>query len=109
VKTPSHCINHKSSAILRKFQQSTAFLQTFDAEQHGTINCQRQSWAPLVWYEIHTGKSKGKRWYLFASMMARELHLHAHSSVTWSHEIRCNLHAHSGVTLSHEIMHNWHG
>jgi hypothetical protein len=60
VKAPSCYLNHESSAILQPFQQSTALLQTFDAEQHGTINQQRPSYAPLVWYEIHTGKSKQK-------------------------------------------------
>jgi hypothetical protein len=60
MKAPSHCRNPKSSAILQQFQLSTALLQTFNAKQHGTINLQRQSWAPLVWYEIQTGKSKGK-------------------------------------------------
>jgi hypothetical protein len=37
-----------------------ALLQTFDAEQHGTINQQRQSWAPLVWYEIHSNRKKNQ-------------------------------------------------
>ncbi len=53
-------------------------------------------------------KARKKRGYLFASMRAREHNLHAHSSVTSSHEIMCNLHAHSSVTWSHEIMDNWH-
>jgi hypothetical protein len=28
------------------------------AEQRGTINQQRQSWALLVWYEIHSNRKK---------------------------------------------------
>jgi hypothetical protein len=58
VKAPSRCLNHESSAILQQFQQSTALLQTSDAEQHGTINQQRQSCAPLAWYEIHSNRKK---------------------------------------------------
>jgi hypothetical protein len=36
----------------------TALQQTFDAKQHGTINRQRQSWALLVQYEIHSNSKK---------------------------------------------------
>jgi hypothetical protein len=50
----------KSSAILQQFQKSTALLQTFDAKQCGTINQQRQIWALLVWYEIHSNRKKDK-------------------------------------------------
>jgi hypothetical protein len=58
VKAPSRCLNHESSAILQRFKPSTALLQTFDAEQHGTINQQRQTCDLLVWYEIHSNRKK---------------------------------------------------
>jgi hypothetical protein len=35
-----------------------ALLQTFDAKQRGTINQQRQKWALLVWYKIHSNRKK---------------------------------------------------
>jgi hypothetical protein len=108
VKAPSCHLNCEISAILLL----TALLLQPDLQCQTAWDNQLadkdKAGLHLFGMKFTQEKAREKRRYHFASMRAREHNLHAHSSVTWSHEIMHNLHAHSSVTWSHEIMDNQH-